>query len=195
MLMVRYRYVLLVLIVAVLIVNVSASFALAAPHFQLSMIGKGQGPYYAPAGQTTQLKIQILNRGPGDVYLIRGEVYLDPNLSGKWQLVHSESMGNFHLNYLRSAIWTFDLAMPPSIHAPNATNGVPQVVLLLQIKYSAANGLQQTEEGQFILSVAGAIVQQTNHAIWLIAVAVVAVVALVLCILAYRHISKRNLAR
>jgi len=69
-----------------------------------------------------------LNQGPGDVYLVRGEAYLDPNLSGNWQLVHSESTGNFHLNYLQSAIWTLNLAMPSNILAVNATGGVHRLI-------------------------------------------------------------------
>jgi len=192
MLLIRSRCLLPVLIVAVLAVNVSASLAEAAPHLQFSMVGHGPGPYYAPAGQTTQLMIEILNLGPGDIYLIRGEVYLDPNLNGKWQLVYSESMDTFHLNYLESAIWTFDLAMPPSIRARNATDGVPQVVLLIRTTYSTANG-QQTEQAQFALRVPGAILQRADYSILLVVVGVV--VVLVLCVLAYRRMLKRNPAR
>lgn len=193
MLMTRYRFLLPVLIVAVLAANVSVSLAQVAPRLELAMVGNGQGPHYAPAGQATQFKIEIFNLGLGDVRLIRGEAYLDPNLSGIWQLVFSEDMENFHLNDFRSAVWTFDLAMPPSIRAPNATNGVPQVVLLIRTIYSTANGLQQTEEGQFALSVPGAIVQQADYTTQLVVVG--AVVVLVLGVLAYRRRSKRKLTR
>lgn len=193
MLMIHYRFPLLVMIVAVLAVNVSASYAQTTPHLQLVMIGHASGPYYAPAGQTTQLKMEILNLGRDDVYLIRSEVYLDPNLDGKWELVNSESMGNFHLNYLQSAIWTFDLAMPSSIRAPNATNSVPQVVLLTKTIYSTASGVQQTEQTHFALSVHGAIVGAPNNLIWIIPAAVVSV--LVLGVLGHRHMSKRKVSR
>ena len=189
----RYRYPALVFIVMIITFGISASFATDAQHLQVSMIGYGQGPYYAPLGQTAQLKMEILNLGPGDVNLTRGEAYLDPGLSGKWQLVHSEDMGDFHLDYLQSAIWAFDLAMPPSIRASNATDGVPQVVLLIRIIYSTASGLQQTEQGQFPMSVPGATVQQANYSIWGAAVGVVA--ALALGVLAYRYASKRKSTR
>ncbi len=189
--MIHYRFPLLVMIVAVLAFNVSASYAQTAANLQLVMIGNGAGPYYAPAGQTTQMKIEVVNLGRGDVYLIRGEVYLDSNLDGKWELVQSESMGNFYLKYLQSAIWTFDLAMPSGIRAPNATNGVPQVVLLTKTIYSTASGVQQTQQTHFPLSVPGAIVETPGYSIWLIPAAVVAV--LVLGILSYRQARKRNL--
>lgn len=189
----RYRYPVLVFIVVIITFGISASFATDAQHLQLSMIGYGQGPYYAPVGRTTQLKMEILNLGPGGVNLTRGEVYLDPGLSGSWQLVHSEDMGDFHLDFLQSAIWAFDLRMPPSIRASNATDGVPQVVLLIRIAYSTASGLQQTEQGQFPMSVPGATVQQVNYPIWVAAVGVIGVLAL--AVLAYRYTSKRKSTR
>jgi hypothetical protein len=191
--MIPRRRLLPLLIVAILALDVSASQAQATPHLQLIMIGHGQGPYYAPAGQTTQVKIEILNLWPDNVYLIRGEVYLDPNLNGKWELVHSESMENFHLSYLQSAIWTFDLPIPPTIRAPNATNGVPQVFLLIRTVYSTVNGMQHTEQAQFALNVPGAIVGKTDYSTWLSAGVVVAI--LVLCVLVYRHMSKRKAAQ
>lgn len=132
------------------------------------MIGNGAGPYYAAAGQVTQLKVEILNLGPDDVYLIKGEAYLDPNLSGNWQLTHSEDTNNFHLSRLQSAIWTFDLAMPANIEAANSTNGVPQVILLIQIIYSTARGQNETASKQFSLSVPGATLKHTGYWIWLL---------------------------
>lgn len=120
------------------------------------MIGNGAGPYYAPVGQTTQLKIEILNLGPSDVFLVRGEAYLDPDLNGNWLLTHSEDLGNFHLTKLESAIWTFELPMPSHVRAQNITSGVPQVELLAKIMYSTADGKQQSADGQFLLSVPGA---------------------------------------
>ena len=155
------------------------------------MIGDGQGPYDAPAGQTTQLKVEILNLGPSDVYLIQGAVYLDPSLNGEWELAHSEALGNFHLTYLSSAIWTFDLAVPSSVQAPNATNGIPQVALRLQITYSTPDGVHQTAGRDFSLNVPGAIVKRTDYLPWIIA----AVAAfLIIGVIAYQRRPKRNLA-
>jgi hypothetical protein len=192
-LMIRCHSPVLVLAVMIFAIGISASFAADAPHLELSMIGSGKGPYSAPAGQTTQLMFEILNNGPGEVFLTRGDAYLDPNSNGKWQLVHSESMGNFHLDYLQSAIWTFDLTMPPGIQAPNATNGVPQVVLRIHIIYSGVDGVQQTEQKQFPLSVPGAIVQRADYSALIVVGGVLAVSAL--CVLLYRHVSKRSLTR
>lgn len=192
MFMVCHRYLLLALVLIVLALNFSSGFAEASKHLQLVMIGNGRGPYYAPAGQRSELKMEILNIARDEVYLARGEVYLDPSLGGKLQPIHSEDMGNFHLSYLRSAIWTFDLTMPANVQAQNATNGVPQVVVLIQIVYSTANGLQQTEQAQFTLSVPGATVRQPDYSIWFVGLGVIAV--LVLFIVAYRHVSKRNSA-
>ncbi len=133
--------------------------------------------------------VEILNHGPGDIYLVRGETYLDPNLSGNWQLVHSESTDNFHLNYLQSAIWTFNLAMPSSILAVNATGGVPQVDLQLHIVYANAQGKQGTAIAEFSLNAPGAIMQQTNYSNWLILIAVTAIVV-VSGVAYYRKIRK-----
>ena len=120
--------------------------------------------------------VEILNRGPGEVYLVRGEAYLDPDLSGNWQLVHSESTGNFHLNYLQSAIWTLNLAMPSNILAANATGGIPQVDLQLHIMYANSLGQQGIAVSEFILNTPGATMQQTNYPNWLILIAVAAIV-------------------
>src|SRR5208337_1657494 len=119
------------LLISIFLLTLSAQtvFAQSSSQLQITLIGSNTDQYYAPAGQNSSLMVEILNRGSGDVYLVRGEAYLDPNLSGNWQLVHSESTGDFHLNYLQSAIWTFNLTMPPNILAVNATAGVPQVDL------------------------------------------------------------------
>ena len=147
----------------------------SSSQLQITLIGSNTGQYYAPAGQNSSLMVEILNRGPGDIYLVRGEAYLDPNLSGNWQLVHSESTGNFHLNYLQSAIWTFNLAMPSSILAANATDSVPQVDLQLHIVYANSQGQQETAVSEFILNVPGATMQQTNYSNWLVLIAVAAI--------------------
>lgn len=157
---------------------VSSGLAQTAPQLTLTLIGNGAGPYVTPAGQITQLKMEILNVAPSDVYLLEGNVYLDPGLTGSWELVHSESMGNFHLGYLRSAIWTFDLVMPGEIQAANLTNGSPEVILLIKITFLTSNNLQREEQGEFGLNVPGAVLQQQNSWIWL-AVAGVIVVACV----------------
>ena len=156
------------------------------------MIGHGTGPYYAYAGQTTQLKIEILNLGPRDVFLVRGEEYLDPDLSGNWQLNHSEDLGNFHLAKLQSAIWTFDLQMPSQIRAQNVTNGVPQVELLVKIVYSTTEGQQESTNGQFLLSVPGAAPNQTDYAIYLILLGLAVVV---LAVIIGRRMSKSRSIR
>jgi len=133
--------------------------------------------------------VEILNHGPGDIYLVRGEAYLDPNLSGNWQLVHSESTDNFHLKYLQSAIWTFNLSMPSNILAVNATAGVPQVDLQLHIIYANSQGQQGTEIAEFSLNAPGATMQQTNYSNWLILIAVTAIVV-VSGVAYYRKIRK-----
>jgi|GEM_PF-3025524 len=141
--------------------------AQTANQLTLTLIGNGAGPYITPAGQTTQLKMEILNEAPSDVYLLEGNVYLDPGLTGSWELVHSEGLGNFHLSYLRSAIWTFDLAMPAEIQAANLTNGSPEVALLIKITFLTSSNLQREEQDEFALNVPGATVQQQNSWIWL----------------------------
>ncbi len=166
-------------------------FAQSTPQLSMTLIGQEAGHYVAPAGQATELKMEILNVEPSDVYLSEGNVYLDPGLNGSWELIHSEGMGNFHLGYLQSAIWTFDLAMPATIQAANVTNGTPQVSLLIKVDYTTATGLQQEEQNEFPLGVPGASVQQQNN---LIRFAVVGVVALA-CIGAVAYMSKRRRPR
>ena len=174
--MLRSRSLLFVLFAVLLCGNMSGLFAQSNSQLQLTMIGQGAGPYYASAGQTTQLKIEILYLGPSDVFLVRGEAYLNPDLSGNWQLNHSEDLGNFHLAKLQSAIWTFDLQMPSHIQAQNITNGVPQVELLVKIAFSTNEGQQESISGFFLLSVPGAASNQTDYAIYLILIALAVVV-------------------
>jgi len=168
----------------------SPGLAASSQHLQLLMIGNGQGPYFAPAGKNSELKMEILNVARDDVYLARGEVYLDPSLGGTLQLIHSEDMGNFHLSHLQSAIWTFGLTMPTYVQAQNVTNGVPQVAISIQIVYSTANGLRQSEQGQFVLSVPGATLRQPDYSIWFVGVGAIAVI--LLFIVARLHTSKKN---
>jgi hypothetical protein len=156
--------------------SIQTAFAQSSSQLRIALIGSSTGQYYAPAGQNSSLAVEILNQGPGDIFLVRGEAYLDPNLSGNWQLVHSEDTGNFHLNYLQSAIWTFNLPMPSSILAANATAGVPQVDLQLHIVYANSQGQQGTAIVEFSLNTPGAIMQQTNYSNWLILIAVAAIV-------------------
>ncbi|MGO9645742.1 MAG: hypothetical protein ACLPY5_13480 [Candidatus Bathyarchaeia archaeon] len=186
--MFRYSRLLLISIFLVSL-SVQTVSAQSSSQLQITLIGSNTGQYYAPAGQNSSLMVEILNHGPGDIYLVRGETYLDPNLSGNWQLVHSESTDNFHLNYLQSAIWTFNLAMPSSILAVNATGGVPQVDLQLHIVYANAQGKQGTAIAEFSLNAPGAIMQQTNYSNWLILIAVTAIVV-VSGVAYYRKIRK-----
>jgi hypothetical protein len=157
-----------------------------ASQLEVALIGQGSGPYIVPAGHAVQLKIEILNAGSVDVYLAEGDAYLDPSLNGSWELVHSETMHDFHLSSFHSAIWTFNLTMPGKIQAANKTNDMPEVVLLIKITYSTGSNTQQTEQGEFALSVPGAVVQQqSNTTRWsMIALAIVVTVA---CVLALRR--------
>ena len=177
----RRRALLFMLLVTLICSNSSALFAQTDAQLQLTMIGHGAGPYYASAGETAQLKIEILNLGPRDVFLVRGEAYLNPDLSGNWQLNHSEDLGTFHLAKLQSAIWTFDLRMPSHIQAQNMTNDVPQVELHVKIVYSTAEEQQESTDSLFLLSVPGAGIRQADYSIWFIFVglAVVALAAVV----------------
>ena len=185
--MICHRDILLIFVPVFLALSFLPWSAAAPQHLQLLMVGNGRGPYFATVGQSSELKMEILNIASDDVYLVRGEVYLDPSLGGALQLIHSEDMGSFRLSYLRSAIWTFNLTMPSHVQAQNTTNGVPQVVVSIQIVYSTANGQQQTEQGQFVLSVPGATVRHPDYSIWF-GVGLIAV--LVLFIAAFHHISK-----
>jgi len=170
----------------------SALSAQTGTQLQLTMIGNGVGPYYAPAGQTAQLKIEIFNPGPNDIFLVRGEAYLDPDLSGNWQLTHSEGLGNFYLPKLESAIWTLELPMPSHIQALNITNGVPQVELLAKILYSTADGKQQSSDVQFILSVPGAASTQPDYSVYLIILGFVVVAVAVVIV---RNVKSRSIRK
>jgi len=175
----RWQHVFLILFMLPLLVRAPTVIGQATPQLDLTLIGQGQGQYVAPAGQITKLKIEILNVGPSDIYLSEGDAYLDPSLNGTWELAHSEGMGNFQLNYLQSAIWTFELAIPAKIQAANETNGIPQVALLVKITYLTARNVRLWEQGEFSLDVPGASVQQTNDFQWLVAASVVGVAAVV----------------
>lgn len=170
----------------------SALFAQIGTQLQLTMIGNGVGPYYAPIGQTTQLKIEILNLGASDVFLVRGEAYLDPNLSGNWQLTHSEDLGNFHLAKFESAIWTLELLMPSHIQAQNITNGVPQVELVAKVVYSTTDGKQQSADAQFLLSVPGAASTHPDYSVYLI---IVGFVVVALAVIIARNVRSRSIRK
>ena len=171
--------------------NQSTLFAQTGTQLQLVMIGNGSGPYYAPAGQTSQLKIEILNDGPSDVFLVRGEAYLDPDLSGNWQLTHSEDLGNFPLAGLQSAIWTLELPMPSHIQAQNITNGIPQVELLAKVVYSAADGKQQSAGNPFLLSVPGA----STHVDYSVYLIIIGFVVVALAVIIVRSVKSRSIRK
>lgn len=188
----RRRSLLLVLFVLLFCNSSSALFAQTGTQLQLTMIGNGAGPYYAPVGQTTQLKLEILNVGSSDVFLVRGEAYLDPDLNGNWQLTHSEDLGNFHLAKLESATWTWGLPMPSHIQAQNITNGVPQVELLAKIVYSTASGKQQSAEAQFLLSVPGAASTHADYSVYLI---ILGFAAVALVVIIARNVRSRSIRK
>ncbi|HKM50455.1 MAG TPA: hypothetical protein VJZ75_04685 [Candidatus Bathyarchaeia archaeon] len=164
--MARYPLILLIL-VTILAVSNSQSFAQTSPNLQLALIG--QGPYQIPTGQATELKIEILNEGPGGVNLVRGEVYLDQDLGNNHQLLHSETLDNFRLDYLQSAIWTFKLAMPTNVQALNMTDGIPQVNLLIRVMYSSSQNQELMSNTNFALGVPGAIMKQADSAWFILA--------------------------
>jgi len=160
---------------------------------QIVLISQGQEPFLIPAGETTQLKFEILNAAPMDVYLLQGDVFLNPTLNGAWVNIHSESLGDFHLNYLQSAIWTINLEMPATIQAANSTNGYPLVILLVQITYSTGIGIHGMQQEQFGVSVPGATVGQPYALIWIVIISVIVVlVASLLAYRAYKKTMKRN---
>jgi len=189
--MLTRRALLFILFAALICCNSTTIFAEAAVQLQLTMIGNGVGPYYALAGQSTQLKIEIFNVGPNDVFLIQGEAYLDPELNGNWQLAHSEDLGNFHLTKLESAVWTFNLQMPSHIQAQNLTNGVPQVELLAKIAYSTNDG-KHSATSQFLLSVPGAATKQIDYSIYQI---VLGVVLITLAVIIVKNAKSRSIRK
>ena len=161
----------------------------AATQLSLTLVGgQNMAQYVTPAGQTTTLQMQILNSEQSDVYLLQGRAYLDPNLSGTWQLIHSEELGSFHLGFLQSAIWTFDLPVPANIQAANATNGTPQVSLLIKIIYQCAGASQCVVQEIFTLGVPGAVVQKPYDMI----LYTVAGLLIVVCIASAYVITKRR---
>ena len=170
----------LILFIATLAIALPYANAQTNPPISLTLIGYVGNQYVTPAGQTTELKMEILNLAPSSIYLLEGDAYLDPNLNGTWQLVHSESMDNFHLAYLQSAIWTFNLTVPQEIQATNSTNGLPQVYLLIKVDYSVAGGAQLEEQREFQLGVPGATIQTFNYSIWFALVVVIVAVAAIL---------------
>ena len=166
----------LILFIVILATRIPQGAAQTPPQLSLRLVGQTSGEYVAPAGQTTELKVEILNSMHSDVYLVEGYAYLDPNLNGTWWLAHSDGLGGFHLSYLQSAIWSFDLAVPANIQAINATNGVPQVVLLIQVAYAATSVKQLQQLAEFTLSVPGATLRQPINTFWLIFGGIVAVI-------------------
>lgn len=177
----------LVLFLTLLSSSYQGVLAQSPSQLQLALIG---GPNVAPAGESVRLKLEILNVGQKDVYLVRGEAYFDRNLSGSWQLIHSEPLDNFHIAYLQSAIWTFDLSVPADIRAPNATRGIPQVDLLISVIYANDQPQQYIANGHFALNVPGAVVKQADNWNWL--VPLVAIILLALGALTYRVRRKRS---
>ena len=189
--MVRYP-ILLMLFIVLLCSCPSALVAQTGSQLQLALIGNGTGPYYAPAGQTTQLKIEIFNLGPSDVFMVRGETYLDPNLNGNWQLTHSEDLGSFHVAKLESAIWTFELQMPSQIQAQNTTNGIPQVPLLMKIVYSNPDGKQQSASAEFLLSVPGAVNAHVDYSLYVI---ILGAMVLAVAVIILRGARRRSIGK
>ena len=153
-------------IIVLLALSMLRASAQTNSQLSLALIGQDPGQYVAPAGRTTTMRMEILNVVPSNLYLIQGEAYLDPNLRGVWDLVHSEPLGSFQLGYLQSAIWTFDLAVPGNIQAANVTDGMPQVNLLIKIIYQPFGGMQGVEQKTFVLGVPGASVQKGSNVIW-----------------------------
>jgi hypothetical protein len=182
----RSQCLILVLFLTIVSSSYQAVFAQSTSQLQLALIG---GPYLAPAGEIARLKLEVLNVGENDVYLVRGEAYLDRSLSGSWQLIYSEPLDNFHLAYLQSAFWTFDLSIPADIHASNATRGIPQVDLRISVIFANAQQQQYIANGHFALSVPGAMMKQADN--WNCLIPLVAIVLLALGALTYRVRRKR----
>lgn len=172
----NWKRILIPIIIALAVIP--HGFAQTTRQLSLTLVGQSTGEFVTPAGETTELKMEILNVAPRDVYLLEGDAYLDPNLNGTWEIAHSEALGNFHLAYLQSAIWTFDLTMPARIQAANATNGMPQVDLLVKIIYQTAVGSQRVEQGAFTLDVPGATIREQNNMIWFALAGVIAIVSM-----------------
>lgn len=156
----------LIPIMFLLAMNMPHAAAQTNPQLSLTLVGQSTEQDITPAGETTPLKLEILDVAQLDVYLLQGDAYLDPDLSGAWKLVHSEGLGSFHVGYLQSAIWTFGLTVPAKIHAVNVSDGMPQVNLLIKITYRDSGEPQNVEQGVFALGVPGATVQPRYDVIW-----------------------------
>jgi len=177
--MVNWTRNILILIIITVAISLPQTHAQTPPALSLTLIGQVGSQYVTPAGQTTELKLEIVNMAPPRILLLEGEAYLDPNLNGTWQLIHAESMGSFSLAYLESAIWTFDLAVPSDIRAANVTNGVPQADLLIRVHYQVVGGAQRADQREFLLGVPGATVQAPNNLIWFALGGIIVVVAMI----------------
>jgi len=176
--MVNWSRNILILIIVTIAVTLPQTHAQTPPALSLTLIGQVGPQYVTPAGQTTELKLEIVNMAPPSILLLQGEAYLEPNLNGTWQLIHAESMGSFSLTYLESAIWTFNLAMPSYIRAANVTNDVPQVDLLIRVHYQVVDGPQRADQREFLLGVPGATLQAPNNQIWFALAGIIAVVTI-----------------
>jgi hypothetical protein len=168
----------LILTIVLLAISMPHAMAQMSPQLSLSLVGQTTGQYITPAGQTTELKMEILNEMRQGVYLLQGDAYLDTDLSGTWALIHSEQLGSFHLGFLQSAIWTFDLAVPANIRATNVSNGTPQADLLIKITYEIVAGARNMEQRIFALGVPGATVQQYFNEVWYVLAGVLVLVGI-----------------
>lgn len=138
----------------------------------LKVVLIGPRPYQAPTGQATEMMVEILNSGPGEVSLIRGDIILTPT-PGYNLLLHSESLGNFHLDFLQSAIWTFNLTMPNTMQVVSLTGDVPQSNMLIRVTYSSPRFQELTSNANFDLGVPGATLKHTDDSTWLLILAIV----------------------
>ena len=132
---------------------------LTVPSLQLGQTWSGSQPFTAPTGSKTTFQFTITDLGPGNLKLIRGEFYWDPSLNGNWQLAYQEDLSNYQLTQSQGVVWKFDATIPSSFVATYATNGVPQVKVIVQVVYSSDDG-QHTKNGQFNLAVPGATIKQ-----------------------------------
>jgi hypothetical protein len=130
------------------------------PSLQLGHTWAGAQAFSAPAGSETNFQFTITDNGPGDLQLVRGEFYMDPTLTGQWQLIYQENFNNYHLTQSQGIAWTFNLTIPSSVTAPFATNGVPQASATVQVIYSSADGTHAAS-GTFNLPVPGATIRET----------------------------------
>ena len=160
------RYNILIPFILLLAVSMPRAAAQTNQQLSLTLVGQLTGQYVAPAGETTPLKMEVLNSMRTEIYLVQGKAYLDPDLSGMWELMHSEDLGHFQLSFLQSAIWTFNLAVPAEIQAANVTGNTPQINLLIKIIYQKVGGAQDSEQKSFVLDVPGASIPMHYNVIW-----------------------------